>query len=137
MTDTIYEGGCLCGAVRYRVAGPVLLVEYCHCHMCRRAAGAPVVCWVDFPFARFSLTKGSITRYRSSPGITRGFCAACGSSLSFQRGETPPKITLAVDSLDDPDALAPWQHIYVADAVSWLHIPDDLPRYAQGAPYDV
>ena len=42
----VTDGGCLCGAVRYRLEGPPLHADYyCHCRMCQRAAGAPVVAW--------------------------------------------------------------------------------------------
>lgn len=41
-----YEGGCRCGAIRYRITGEPLSAGFCHCRMCQRAAGAPVVAWV-------------------------------------------------------------------------------------------
>ncbi len=134
MTEQIYDGGCLCGAVRYRAEGAPLLVEYCHCSMCRRAAGAPVVAWADFPRERFRILQGAPARYASSQGVWRSFCGACGSQLTFQRGESPPKITLTVASLDEPQALAPRHHIFAADALPWLELADALPRHPQQLP---
>ena len=134
MTNEFYQGGCLCGKLRYRVQGPPLLVEYCHCGMCRRASGAPVVAWADFPCEGFAYLQGAPARYASSPGVWRSFCGACGSPISFQRGEQPPYLTLTVASLDEPHRLAPRHHIFSDDALPWLHIADDLPRHGQELP---
>ena len=60
------EGGCLCGAVRYRVEGPPLHAGYCHCRMCQRAAGAPVVAWGAWPADRFAWLQGKPGRFASS-----------------------------------------------------------------------
>ncbi len=134
MAEHTSNGGCLCGAVRYRAGGAPLLVEYCHCGMCRRAGGAPVVVWADFAAGDFSFVQGAPAQYESSPGILRGFCAACGSTLTFQRGPAPPKFSVTVGTMDDPHALAPRQHIFAADALPWLHLDDDLPRHPQEMP---
>lgn len=134
MSEQSYEGGCLCGAVRYRISGEPLLVEYCHCGMCRRVSGAPVGAWVDVAAERLEWMRGKPRMYQSSPGILRGFCAHCGSTLIYQRGENPPKFTIALGGLDDAAALPPRQHIYTADALPWLHIMDDLPRHRENAP---
>ncbi len=134
MAQKTFEGGCLCGAIRYRATGEPLLVEYCHCGICRRAAGAPVVAWVDFPRSAFALLRGRPAQYASSLGATRGFCPACGSQLTFQWGAEAPKITITVATLDEPEALAPNQHIYTDDQLGWLNIVDDLPRHPAKAP---
>lgn len=134
MAEHTYEGGCLCGAVRYRAAAAPLLVEYCHCGMCRRGGGAPVVVWADFAAGDFTFVRGAPTQYESSPGILRGFCGRCGSTLTFQRGAAPPKISVTVGTMDDPQALAPRQHIFAEDALPWLHLDDDLPRHPQEMP---
>jgi hypothetical protein len=132
MSAAVYEGGCLCGAVRYRAQGASLGVEYCHCGMCRRASGAPVVVWADFPTERVTWLAGQPTWRRSSAGAERGFCAACGTALAFRGDRSPEQVSLSVGSLDDPARLAPQQHIYVAERLPWLAIADDLPRYERG-----
>jgi hypothetical protein len=50
----IHDGGCLCGKLRFRVTAPMLESGYCHCRMCQKNSGAPVVAWVTFPAASFS-----------------------------------------------------------------------------------
>ena len=134
MAEPALQGGCLCGAVRYRVEGPPLLSEYCHCGKCRRAGGAPVVVWADLPREKFVLLRGEPAQYASSPGVKRGFCAQCGSSLTFQNGENPPFLSVTVGTLDDPGKVAPMEHIFSADRLPWLEIGDDLPRHPGSAP---
>ncbi len=133
MTKQVFEGGCLCRAVRYRAQGPALVVEYCHCEMCRRAGGAPVVVWADFPKGNFALLQGAPAHYASSPGVGRGFCAACGSTLTFE-DEAKSYLSVAVGTLDDPGSLAPRQHIFFNDRIGWLEIAGDLPRHPQAGP---
>jgi len=115
------EGGCLCGAVRYCVSGSPFATEYCHCGMCQKASGAPVVSWMDFLTNELAWTKG-----------TRGFCAECGSSLSFCDTRHPEFITLTIASLDNPNLVKPTYHIYTDSQLKWLTIDDDLKRFPKG-----
>ena len=127
------EGGCLCGKVRYRVEGPPLRVGYCHCRMCQRASGAPLVAWIGWPAERFALIRGEPASFASSAKGVRSFCPACGSQLLFRdpRGAGEVEVTLA--SLDDPAAFRPQEHIWTASRFPWLELADRLPRY-EGAP---
>lgn len=128
MSD-IHEGGCLCGAVRWRATGKPRNVNHCHCEMCRKGSGAPVVTWAAFAIADLTFTKGQPTWRPSSDIAQRGFCSACGSALSWQRLKGADKIDVTVGSCDQPDALAPREHLWTDAAVSWLHIEDNLPRH--------
>ena len=129
---TRMEGGCLCGAVRYRLDEKPTSVEFCHCSMCRRAAGAPVVAWMDVLRSTLTWVRGTPTYYESSPGMRRGFCSNCGGSLTFDNTTNKEKITLTVATLDDPAPIAPTFHIYAADQLPWLNLADDLPRHPRG-----
>jgi hypothetical protein len=128
------EGGCLCGAVRYAVHGEPIAVALCHCGMCRRAAGAPVVAWALFPLESLEYTAGKPATYASSPGVGRSFCASCGTSLGFTADYIPGLVDVTVASLDDPAALPPQIHIWEGKRLPWLHLSDDLPRYAEDPP---
>ena len=123
------EGGCLCGAIRYRTSAMPFLAEYCHCRMCQKAAGAAFGNWMDFEADQVVWLKGRPDEYRSSERIYRGFCSDCGSSLTFRSAENPRYLTLTINSLDDPDLVVPNQHIYTASQVAWLDIRDDCVRY--------
>ena len=124
-----YVGGCLCGAVRYRADGPPRSVVYCHCRMCQRAAGAPVVPWATFAAAGFAVSAGDIAEFASSPGARRGFCRRCGTPLIFREIAEPDWIDITVASFDDPAALPPQDHIWTESSVPWLRIDDDLPHH--------
>ena len=80
-------GGCLCGGVRYAIAGPPNRVVHCHCTMCRRASGGTVVTWAIVPAEAFRITAGRPAEYRSSPQATRRFCPSCAK---ISRGLTVP-----------------------------------------------
>lgn len=123
-----HEGGCLCGAVRYRAEGVPTNVNYCHCRMCRRGSGAPVVAWATFPLTHFAWTKGAPTIRRSSDIAVRGFCSTCGTALLWQGDATPDSLDITLGSLDRPEAIAPQEHLWTESAVPWLRIEDDLPR---------
>jgi hypothetical protein len=136
MPDPLYQGGCLCGAVRYEARGVARYLCFCHCVSCRRAAGAAVVPWATFARAQLRVTRGALTEYRSSAAVLRGFCAACGTSLTFSNETRPQDIDLTLASLDEPQELAPAMHVWVQDKLPWLCIADGLPQYPAGAPAD-
>ena len=123
-------GGCLCESIRYRVSGPALCVSHCHCRWCRRAAGAAFMTWMTLPSADLVITDGNITEYESSPGVRRGFCSRCGTSLSYRHVDHADEIDLAAATLDDQTAVVPDDHIWVDSMVPWLAFADKLPRLA-------
>ena len=129
-----YEGGCLCGKVRFRVVDAAAVdTGYCHCRMCQRNTGAPVVAWTTFPAASFSWAAGSPATYLSSPKVRRQFCADCGSYLVFrQEGSTEVSVNTA--SLDDPAPFPPRMHIFVESRIPWFRTDDKLPQHVGFGP---
>ena len=129
------EGGCLCGAVRYRVTKAPLDSGYCHCRMCQRSSGAPLQASAEFPADAFVLTKGEPKAYRSSPGAVRHFCPDCGSQLTFRAAVNPSFISVNLPTLDRPAALSPRIHIWRSSRLPWFEVADNLPRYdGEGPP---
>lgn len=122
------EGGCLCGAVRYRLAGPIRETVHCHCTLCRRASGAPVVTWVTVAPNDFVLTRGRPAKYRSTPHGERGFCAACGSPVTFDALDLPDELDVTAGTLDDPEAVRPERHTWTPSRISWMVMADGLPE---------
>ena len=100
--------------------------HYCHCRTCRRITGAPVSAWVNFAKSSFAWSAGEPAWYQSSPGMRRGFCGNCGSTLCTL--EDDGYVCVAICSLDDPAAMAPGYHIYWQHALPWLSQDDALPR---------
>ena len=127
MTHDI-EGGCLCGAVRYRLASEPFDVGYCHCAMCRRATGAPVVAFGTVPFEDFQVI-GSPRRRRSSDFGERWFCAECGTQLAMHVDHQPDTIDFTVATLDDPERVRPQFHIFFGSRIEWFDTADRMPRY--------
>ena len=124
-----WTGGCLCGDVRYRAeAGPVRVVM-CHCSICRRVSGAPMLCFVHFPVGAFTWISGGPTRYRSSANAERGFCPRCGSTLTMHEPVIADRVQVALGSLDHPEAVRPDDHVWTGEQLPWLRIDDDRPRF--------
>jgi hypothetical protein len=136
VTDRELEGGCQCGAIRYRATGKPLLAAICHCTMCRRAHAAPAVAWAMFREGQVVFLAGAPTTYASSPGARRGFCAACGSQISFTAHYIPGLIDLTIGSLDHPELVAPALHYWDGERLPWVHFADDLPKYPEFPPVE-
>lgn len=100
----LYSGGCQCGAVRFRVEGALGDASVCHCRMCQKAAGNFYLPLVSVGSARLEWTRGAPKRYQSSNFARRGFCAECGTSLTY---EAPDGVALAIAVFDEPEEIAP------------------------------
>jgi hypothetical protein len=103
MTET-HSGGCQCGAVRFRVDGPLGDASVCHCRMCQKAFGGFYAPLVSVRQATLTWTRGEPKRFQSSNAAQRGFCAACGTPLTY---EAPDGIALAIGAFDHPQDIAP------------------------------
>ncbi len=128
-----HAGGCFCNAIRYRASGKPIGVAHCHCSMCRRVSGAPVVTWAVFPAAKFTITKGEPTELRSSERATRTFCNRCGTALTCRTVEHPELIDVTVGSMDHPNNFAPQAHVWTSSQLAWLRLDDHLPRHPRNA----
>src|SRR6185436_19306041 len=97
--ETVAErlGGCFCGAVRYRIRGAIEVV-HCHCSICRRTSGAPVVTWATVASDGFELTRGEPAELRATSKARRTFCSRCGTPLTFQLDAKAESIDVTVAS---------------------------------------
>ena len=117
-----FEGGCLCGAVRFVATGEPKGVYWCHCQSCRRHTGAPVSVFVNYDRAAYRLIQGEITRFDSTPGrTTRGFCARCGSTLTCESARLTNETHFHVGAFDDAAHLVPTRHVFADERLPWLH----------------
>ena len=129
----VYEGGCLCGAIRYRATAAPVRCVICHCSMCRKHSGGPALAFVHFPAEAFRWTRGEPTRYRSSAFAERGFCSECGSTLSMHERVLKDRVQVAVGTLDDAARVQPDDHVWTQDQLPWLRLDDDLPKFARNS----
>jgi len=125
-------GGCLCGAVRYRMSGTPMEAIYCHCQSCRKHTGAPVVALTAYRRDQMRYTQGTPKVFASSPGVGRAFCGDCGTPLTWEGDggeEIGPMIEVLIGTLDTPEAFAPRCHIHHGERLTWFETHDALPRY--------
>ena len=132
-TPATLQGGCLCGAIRFRAQGRPLRVNYCHCGQCRRHSGAPVAAFATFRAADVEWIGASPRLFRSSAEAQRGFCPDCGTSLSWQgdAGGGEALVDLGVGCFDDASSFSPADHLWTGRALPWFHVADALPRHAR------
>jgi hypothetical protein len=123
----MHTGGCLCGAVRYRVSGELRGVIACHCSQCRRTSGHHAA-MTSAASADLAVTgTDRLIWYRSSDSAERGFCGVCGANL-FWRLFGEDRTSITAGTLDAPTHLKLEQHIFVADKADYYTLDDDLPK---------
>lgn len=119
-------GGCLCGAVRFRVSGFLREVWLCHCGQCRRTHGHVAAYAAAAPDALELTERAGLTWYRSSGTAQRGFCRTCGASL-FWAPAHGRHISIAAGALDPPTGLRVVGQVCVADAGDYYDVDPALP----------
>lgn len=121
MTVDTISGGCQCGAVRFRI-GKLGDPSICHCRMCQKAFGAfyaPLVTAHDLTW-----TRGAPKLFQSSNRVKRGFCAECGTPLTYDYGAVPE---IAIGTLDHPELASPTGQVCLADKQPFVDGLADLP----------
>lgn len=116
-------GGCLCGAVRYKLSTPAKNTYHCHCLMCRKIHGTLFASFSVFPSTSWKITAGQLSVYCSSPGTTRQFCARCGCQILSTVSSVAQDVFVTCGSMDahvhpghSKDAE---MHIFAADRTCW------------------
>jgi hypothetical protein len=130
---TSFEGGCLCGAIRYRATAPPLRAVICHCSLCRRHSGAPALAFVHFPVASFRWLGAEPSWYRSSRYAERGFCARCGGTIGMREEVLADRVQVCVGSLDEPGRIRIDDHVWTGEQIPWFEIDDDVPRFRESS----
>lgn len=127
----MYEGGCLCGKVRYRYTGELDEISMCHCSQCRKAQGSAFSAVSPVASRDFRILQGSeyLKEYRATPTKGRVFCSACGSPIYSARDDLPEVKRLRLGTLDTPVPVARRYHAFVASKADWFDIADGLPQY--------
>lgn len=119
-----WEGGCLCGNIRFRLTKAPEAAHSCSCRMCQRHTGSLTAVWVEMPRAAVEWTGpgGAPAVWRSSDRSSRAFCPVCGSSLGAL--DDAPVVALLTGTFDKPHlrALRPVRHSYRAARPRWWHL---------------
>lgn len=122
------SASCFCGAIAAEILGSPFWVCYDHDRDCRRALGSPVVVWVGCRPEQFDIIRGSPRSFSKTRGVTRRFCADCGTPISYSDEGLPGEIYIALGFLDHPENFRPQAHAYWQERLPWLEIADQLPR---------
>lgn len=122
------EGGCACGAVRYRLTSEPMFVHCCHCRDCQRQVGSAFVVNALIETDRIELASGTPapTRMPTDSGRPHDVwrCTACGTSLWSDYGGRPALRFVRACTLDDPTAVEPDVHIFTRSKLSWVRLPE-------------
>lgn len=136
MSQSVLMGGCLCGAVRYRVTGEPKLFYHCHCSRCRKASGTGHASNLFLQPARLEWLAGEehlrAFKLPQAQRFTNQFCTICGGRVPRQPKDTDT-VVLPAGSLDDEPPLMPQARIFVASRASWSCGGEELPGY-EGPP---
>ena len=127
----MYEGGCLCGAVRFHLTDKIRNIIYCHCSQCRKAQGSAFATNGIVHKAHFHIQTGedNLTGYESTPGQTKYFCRHCGSPIMSMSTNRPDDVRVRLGTIESDINERPEAHIFVGSKASWEDICGDLPQY--------
>jgi hypothetical protein len=128
-----FDGGCACGAVRYRLTSLPMFVHCCHCRDCQRQTGSAFVINALIETDRIDILSGApepvtVPTDSGHPhDIYR--CPSCRTAVWSDYGRRPPLRFVRVGTLDQPDMLLPDVHIYARSKLPWVVLPADVPTY--------
>ncbi len=131
-------GGCLCGAIRYRVTQPVDKVIMCHCTDCQKASGTGASANAPIASSALEFTRGTPKIFSkvvdSGRTLERAFCGDCGSPLFTRRANAPDMSALKVGTLDSPLDMKVVMNIWTRSARPWTHIDPALESFPENRP---
>ena len=127
------EGGCYCGAIRYKITGDAQLKGQCHCRECQYGSGGGANYFMVFGGDNFEYIQGKpkeFTRSDLESPVTRQFCGNCGTQLVSRAPGLPGAAILKAGTLDDPSQFGdPQMAIYTIDKQPFHHIPEGVPSF--------
>ena len=129
---TPLEGGCACGAVRYRLDATPLFVHCCHCTWCQRETGSAFVLNALIESAEVTLTAGAPDRIETPSASGQGQsilrCPDCQVALWSHYGGASDAVSFVrVGTLDEPGRCPPDIHIFTESKQAWVVLPEDVP----------
>ena len=122
------EGGCHCGAIRFKTTTQPYWTGACYCIDCRKISGAPYVVFAGFKKGEIEILQGVPKEYSSSKEVIRSFCDTCSSPVTYTYKERPDEPFVSVGTFDDARSVAPKEHIWVSHKLPWVPISDDFPQ---------
>lgn len=132
----MYQGGCLCGTVRFEVHGGIRKIVYCHCSECRKAQGSAFATNGIVVADEFIITAGEseLTAYESTPGQSKYFCRHCGSPIMSKTDSRPDQVRVRLGTIESDIKERPEAHIFVTSKAIWETVEGVLPQYEEYEP---
>jgi hypothetical protein len=131
--ETSLDGGCTCGAVRYRLTAAPMFVNCCHCTWCQRETGGAFVINAIIETARLQLTRGESeavhTPSKSGQGQIIHRCPACHVALWSHYGGRMATAFVRAGTLDDAAAVTPGAFIFTRSKLPWVVLPPEIPAF--------
>lgn len=131
------SGGCLCGAVRYKITAAPIVTRACWCRLCQFIGAGSNTVNVCFPSDAIEIA-GELRDFASIADsgnrMHRRFCPVCGVHLFSEAEERPHLIFVRAGTLDDRELVRPAATIWTAEAPSWACIDDRIPRLERQPP---
>jgi len=136
MNEKLREGGCGCGAVRYRVTGEPIMVHNCHCRLCQRQTGSTSVVNAFFESERLTLLAGELASHTLVAGSgnphTIHRCAACGTALWSHYPRFGDLMAgIRAGTFDDPGSVTPDVAIFTDFRMPWVTLPDGIAAFGE------
>jgi hypothetical protein len=137
MADT-HEGGCLCGAVRYRVNNAPIVAAACHCTYCQRRTGSAFGLVSYFREQDVEIMRGVLKTYEhrsdeSKRWIRMQFCVTCGTTVTLRAEVLPDARGIAGGTFDDPKWLKIEWHTWLRSAHPWVLPPLGVEKFQENA----
>jgi hypothetical protein len=132
-----FQGGCLCGALRYECSAEPLVAGHCQCFDCRKSSGTGHSSHLAAPREAVAVNGPATTYDRPADSgniVTRAFCPTCGAPVYSLNSATPQLIYLRASSLDDMETFKPQMVVYASRGASWDHIEPSLPSFPEMPP---
>jgi hypothetical protein len=139
MTDPeAHEGGCVCGAVRYRTRGKPAIAAVCHCAFCRKRTGSAFAVITYFDEKNVEILRGELSKYEhrsdeSGRWLRMSFCLKCGTTVTHTVEARPGMRGIAGGTFDEPDWFRIGRHIWLRSKRPWVAVPPDVETFPQGA----
>ena len=137
-----HEGGCLCGAVRYRVTDEPYLAAVCHCTNCQKISGSAFRIAAYFEESAVQIKSGALKTYEfrsdeSDRWLKTEFCSTCGTTVSWTAEAFPGSRGISGGTFDSPNWIKPAMHTWTRSAAHWMAFPADVPVFETGRQIDV
>lgn len=125
-----HEGGCVCGAVRYRTSGEPALIQACHCSFCQRRTGSAFATMAAFKDEQVEISSPSLAEYEhrsdeSQRWVRCHFCSCCGTTVLITLEKNPGVRVIPGGTFDNPGWLKISRHIWTRSAHEWIVFPQD------------